>query len=68
MPIQLIIRTEKQMTWDFDYFPPEISYVSDNSQPLNGKHACGDTGSKTEDICGVIFQKWKDPLVEECDR
>ena len=30
--------------------PPEISYVSGNSQPLNEKHACGGAGSRREEM------------------
>ena len=41
--------------------------MSVSSWLLNGKHACGDTESRREEICGVIYYKWKDSSVEECD-
>jgi len=42
--------------------------MSVSSRLLNGKHACGDTEPRREEIGGVSDYKWKDSPVEECDR
>jgi len=71
MPAQLISRTEKYMMCNFDHFLlgfHMLVVIVSHKMGNNGKHACGGIESIREEICGIIFCKWKNPPVEECDQ